>query len=31
MIYKFQAGKSALVIGVRGFINNEPPRIAPVR
>ncbi len=29
MIYTFKAGKSPLVIGVRGFIFAEPYRIAP--
>jgi hypothetical protein len=31
MIYAFWAGKSPLFIGVRGFIAEGPPRIAPVR
>jgi hypothetical protein len=31
MIYEFRAGKSPLIIGVRGFINTLPSGIAPVR
>jgi hypothetical protein len=31
MIYGFTAGKTPLFIGVRGFINDRPPRNAPVR
>ena len=31
MIYDFYTGKSSLFIGVRGVIEGEPPRIAPVR
>jgi hypothetical protein len=31
MIYTFRAGKSPLIIGVRGFIFEGLPGIAPVR